>query len=254
MIRALLLDLDGTLVNHKEEISPRVRRAVAEASERMHVSIATGREPSHVIHYARLLGLTGPQIGDGGASVLDPATGAFIWSAALSNAVSKRIITDLEYADVRFRATYPGGSTTILGDLPYWDLTRISALGLDEVAADQLAAKLAASGCVEVNKSYLPNEDLWAVDFTPRGVNKGTAARRVAETLGVPASEIAAVGDSYNDIPLLEFCGFAVAMGGAPPDVAAVADHIAPAIEEDGAAIAIKQILRSKPVPRQTGP
>ena len=65
MIRALFLDLDGTLINHTGGISARVQQAVAEVSKKMWVSIATGREPSHVVYYARQLNLTTPQIGDG---------------------------------------------------------------------------------------------------------------------------------------------------------------------------------------------
>ena len=83
------------------------------------------------------------------------------------------------------------------------------------------------------------------MDITLRGVDKGTAARRVAEMLGLEGHELAAVGDSYNDIPLLEFCGLAVAMGSAPPAVAAVADHTVPTADEDGVAVAIERLILS---------
>ena len=250
MIRALFLDLDGTLINHSGGISLRVRQAVARVSNRMMVSIATGREPAHVIYYARQLGLETPQIGDGGAIILDPVTGDPLWSASLVPRDARAMITELDGAGTHFHATYPGGSARKVGELPHWNITRFSALGLPEPAADELAAHLAASGLVEANKSYLPDEDLWAVDVTPRGVNKGTAGRRVAEMLGVSPGETAAVGDSYNDIPLMEFCGLAVAMGNAPSAVTAVAHHVVPTADEDGAAIAIDQVILSRTPPR----
>ena len=48
-IRALVVDLDGTLIDHSERISPGVHQAVARLSKRLPVSIATGREAAHVI-------------------------------------------------------------------------------------------------------------------------------------------------------------------------------------------------------------
>ena len=243
LIRALLLDLDGTLIDHSGGISPGVQRAVADVSGKMSVSIATGREPSHVVHYARQLGLTAPQIGDGGAAILDPATGDFLWSASLNPHRAGAILAAIDRAGMNFRATYPGGSATNMNSVPPNPINRISAVGLDEPTADGMAAHFVAQGGVEANKSYLPEQDLWAVDFTPRGVNKGTAARRVAAMLGVKAAEMAAVGDSYNDIPMLKFCGLAAAMGNAPAAVRNAADWAAPTADEDGVAAAIEWML-----------
>ena len=62
MIRAAVVDLDGTLIGRNEEISPRVARAVAQLSLKIPVAIATGRESAQTIKYARQLGLTTPQI------------------------------------------------------------------------------------------------------------------------------------------------------------------------------------------------
>ena len=52
-----------------------------------------------------------------------------------------------------------------------------------------------------------------------------------------------AVGDSDNDIPVLEAAGYAVAMGGSTEGVMAVADWQAPSVEEDGAAVAMRKFV-----------
>ena len=49
----------------------------------------------------------------------------------------------------------------------------------------------------------LPYNGLWAVDFTVKGVNKGSGIARMGEMLGVAPSAMACVGDSYNDLPML---------------------------------------------------
>ena len=152
-----------------------------------------------------------------------------------------------------FIATHSGGSLTSIGQVTHWNLTRVSALDLDESTADELASRFQAAGDLQVVKVFLPYNDLWAVDFTRKGVDKATAAVRLAIMLGVEMAQMAAVGDSYNDIPLLKVCGLAVAMGNAPEEVKAVADYVAPRAEEDGLAVAIEEFLLPKIYHRRKG-
>ena len=77
---AMLVDLDGTLMV-RDEISPRVAGAVSKVSELIPVSIATGRRASDVKDYAGRLGLTAPQICNGGATLLDPFSGEYLWNS-----------------------------------------------------------------------------------------------------------------------------------------------------------------------------
>ena len=59
-------------------------------------------------------------------------------------------------------------------------------------------------------------------------------------------SNIVAVGDSYNDLPMLEACGLSVAMGNAPPEVKSIADFVVPSVENDGLAVAINDHVLPK--------
>ena len=52
-----------------------------------------------------------------------------------------------------------------------------------------------------------------------------------------------AAGDSYNDLPMLKACGFSIAMGSAPGEVKAIADFVAPTVDEDGLAVAINDYV-----------
>ena len=71
----LLIDLDGTLIDSDDRFSPVVAAAIERASKRIPVAIASGREPDEVSHFARALGLEGPQVCDNGASLVDPSDG-----------------------------------------------------------------------------------------------------------------------------------------------------------------------------------
>ncbi len=110
MIRAVVLDLDGTLIGRDEEVSDRVAQAVAQVSRRVPVSIATGREASHAVRFARQLGLTAPQISDGGAVILDPLNGDLLWTAPLRPELAQEIVEGLHTSGTAFIATHPEGS------------------------------------------------------------------------------------------------------------------------------------------------
>lgn len=251
MIRALVVDLDGTLIDRNEQVSPRVSQAVAQVARRIPVSIATGREPSDVIKFARQLSLVSPQICDGGATILDPSNGEHLWYNPLDPADAEQIVRQLDRMEANFIATHPGGSVYSISGVSHWNLTRVSALDLEEQAADTLVTKFRGAGETQAVKVYLPYNGLWAVDFTRKGVDKATAAVRLAGMLGVETEQMAAAGDSYNDTPLLRICGVAIAMGDAPEELKAIADYVAPPVEEDGLAVAIEEFLlpRLEPSP-----
>ena len=250
MIRALVVDLDGTLIDRNEQVSSRVSQAVAQVARLIPVSIATGREPSDVIKFARQLSLVSPQICDGGATILDPSNGEPLWRTPLEPADAEKIVRQLDGMEANFIATHPGGSVRHVSDVSHWNLTRVSALDLEERVADALVTQFRGAGDMQAVKAFLPYNGLWAVDFTRRGVDKATATVRLAGMLGVETEQVAAAGDSYNDTPFLRICGLAIVMGDAPEELKTIADFVAPPVEEDGLAVAIEEFL----LPRLSSP
>ena len=240
---ALLVDLDGTLIGRNELISPAVSGAVTKTLSRLHVSIASGREPADVIRFARELGLTAPQISDNGASLVDPDTGGEVWSAPMEPEYAEQIVAEFRRQGLTFIATYPGGKFTEMHPIDDWNLTRISALDLEEQRANEVVAHFTALPGLHVVKTFLPYNGMWAVDLTRAGVNKATAARRLADMLGIDTGRIIAAGDSYNDVPLLQECGLAIAMGDAPDELKAIAHYVAPSVDDDGLAVAIEEFV-----------
>jgi len=243
LILAAALDLDGTVIGPDENISPAVHEAIVRLAERIHVFIATGREPADVLRYANELGLTTPQLCDGGANILDPVQGVSTWTAPLGPVNAEAVVTRLREMGSAFVATHASGTASTFDDVPDWDLIRVSALDLDEDTADALATEFRHNKNMYVIKAVLPYNGLWAVDFTLAGVDKASGIARVGQTLGVNPTNMVAVGDSYNDLPMLEACGFSVAMGNAPPDVKDAAEFVAPSVAEDGLAVAISEYV-----------
>ena len=238
-IGAAALDLDGTIIGPDELITPRVKDAIQRLSARIPVFIATGREPQDVFEYAGQLGLTGPQLSDGGAAILDPVEQRHIWSANLGPELAPAVLGLIEQLDAHFVATHVQGTFRRVIDIPDWDIVRVSALDLSRQAAEELVARFRVHPRMSVILASLPYNGLWAVDFTRSGIDKGSGVERMGAMLGVEPSRMACVGDSYNDLAMFRACGLPIAMGGAPLELQALARHVAPLVEEDGLAEAI---------------
>lgn len=72
------------------------------------------------------------------------------------------------------------------------------------------------------------------MDITRKGANKGLAVKDVAQFLGISISETMAIGDGDNDVPMLTAAGIGVAMGNSTDDVKSKADYVTDDIDNDG--------------------
>jgi hydroxymethylpyrimidine pyrophosphatase-like HAD family hydrolase len=85
--------------------------------------------------------------------------------------------------------------------------------------------------------------DIAWIDIGPPGLSKATGLTEVCRRLGVPLGDVAAIGDHYNDLPMLRVVGLPVAMGNAIADVLNVAARVMPSNAEDGVAVFINEVL-----------
>jgi hydroxymethylpyrimidine pyrophosphatase-like HAD family hydrolase len=82
------------------------------------------------------------------------------------------------------------------------------------------------------------------VEISAAGVTKATTLAEVASELGVGPGEVVASGDMPNDLPMLEWAGTSYAMANAHESVRELADHLAPANDEDGVAAVLAELFR----------
>jgi Cof subfamily protein (haloacid dehalogenase superfamily) len=82
------------------------------------------------------------------------------------------------------------------------------------------------------------------LDVTPPGHDKGTFVAGIAKRLGIPASEVATIGDMQNDLPMFAMSGMSFAMGNAADDIKQRATHVTASNEDEGFAQAMEVALR----------
>ena len=236
-----MIDLDGTILPETNRPTPRVISAIIAASEIIPVAIASGRVQDDVCHYARMLGLTTLQIADNGATLVDPVTGCAEVRRTFSATDAMHTVSELESAARRVLVCDAGRFVPLPKDIERWDITVIMGEFSNEAEAKDWADRLESS-TVTASVS-IDNVDKWYIDCTPAGVDKGYGARMFAEKVGIELEDLMVIGDGYNDLPMFEVAGIPIAMAGSPPELLALAVDVVPGIDDDGAALAIKQYV-----------
>jgi Cof subfamily protein (haloacid dehalogenase superfamily) len=259
----LAVDLDGTLVEPRKP----VRQAVIDAVKRaqaagVRATIVTGRMYVGAKPFADALSLDGPIVLYQGAVLADARTGRFEREVALSNAVALRIYAAAKerglhvqfYRDDKFYvendnayaqlyARTSGTLPVIVPSLPAEfagrDSTKVNVVTDPDKTAEVLALMERVCG----PDAYVTRSNPEFVEMLDPAVDKGVALRLVAEHFGIPMDRVMAIGDSYNDLPLLRAAGFAVAMGSAPDELKAEADAVVGDVEHDGVAEAIERFV-----------
>ncbi|HEY5425873.1 MAG TPA: Cof-type HAD-IIB family hydrolase [Candidatus Tumulicola sp.] len=261
--RLVAFDLDGTLIGRDLVLSARVRDAVARMRDAgVAGCLATGRMYRASVPYARELGFDAPIVCYQGAAIVDPASDEILYRAPLANAIVLRLVAAAEsngmhlqlyrndeyYAESRNRfselyASLARVEPVIVPSLreafAFSDATKAVVVA-DPPDAERYAERLAAElgGSAYVTRS-LPE----FVEILDPSVDKGDALRQVASRLGVPMEEVVAIGDSWNDAPLLAAAGFGIAMGSAPEQLRAIAKAVVGDVAHDGVAEAIERYV-----------
>ena len=263
MIRLLALDMDGTLMGEDLVISPRVRRAIAAAQARgVVVTLATGRMLDFVLPFARDLEITAPLICYQGGLIQAADSDVPLYRATMEPALVREVL-ELEAQRGWHVILYADGDVFLadrrhpeafyrymLGERLVWvnDLSHVLEqhepvkliIFVETDEAERVEAELRQrfEGRMEVARSHA-----LIVEANPPGVSKVDALERLSAHLGIPQAQVMAIGDQGNDAAMVAWAGVGVAMGDGSPATIAVADWVAPPLEEDGVAVAIEHFI-----------
>ncbi|QRZ06708.1 HAD family hydrolase [Mycolicibacterium austroafricanum] len=254
-------DVDGTLLDDDENVSPRTRsvvRAVVDAGAQF--VLATGRPPRWVPPIVDQLGFAPMAVCANGAVIYDPSTDRIVSARTLSADVlgqlaeiATRVVPGAGLAVERVGSSAHDAATPQFVSSPGYehawlnpDNTEVSMDDLLSAPAVKLlirkagarsadmAAALARHIGLEGDITYSTNNGL--IEIMPLGISKATGIEELARPLGIEPADVVTFGDMPNDVPMLGWAGLGVAMGNAHPDAVAAADEVTTTNAEDGVA------------------
>ena len=254
------LDIDGTILT-PAGATPRVLEGIhGLAGAGAHVLIASGRALEGVIPVLDALEFTdGWALCNNGATLVRVSGGqceiveerTFVPGDCLeeiASAVPGAVFASMPHPNILLSAPFPNDeiegndhrivSMEELASTPTPKVV-VRAADMDREEFNQILLSLDVSRTHEVFVGWTS----WA-DTEPLGVTKATGLESLRARVGVPAAGTVAVGDGTNDIAMIEWAAFGVAMGGASEEVRSHADHVTAAVENDGAAAVMHALLR----------
>ncbi len=267
--------MDGTLLSSSHHVSEENKRVIKEAVEKgIHVAITTGRLYNCAKLYANEIGLKTPIIASNGSYI-----GGTHDEEIYKNTISREELTHFfnlmnetnmywyVSTNERLVSTHPFPASNVYHSLNatlpkdqqiilevvdsvdtiferYGD-TILKAVCVEEQNLDSLshvkATIKAQNPDLEIVSSWFNN-----FEVLKKGSSKGAAVSAIAKYFNLTADQVMSLGDSENDLSMIEFAGLGVAMGNATDQIKAAADVITDTNDNDGVAKAISQYVLKK--------
>jgi Cof subfamily protein (haloacid dehalogenase superfamily) len=246
-------------------LRPRTRAALAAAhAAGIHVVLVTGRMFRSARRYADEAGIDEPIVCYQGAVVADPASGRFLRHVPIPLDLAREAVAAIveegyhlncyvddelyvaevtpearAYADFQDLEIHPVGDVLAWLDRPP---TKLVSVG-DPIALDGLATRLKARFD---RRLYISKSLPTFLELAHPNVTKAAGLAFVADRLGIARERTVAFGDGENDVELLDWAGYAVAVENAHERVLAVADLVCPSAEDEGVAQVVEAFLHSR--------
>lgn len=272
MIKLIAMDMDGTLLNSKHQISAENLKAIEEAhAAGVHLAICSGRTPEDISFYASDAGLFYMHmLALNGGCCLDKPHGQVVFNRGMEPPVAQKLAALLDQSGLEYTIFYGDdiwinrdtadsqdwrrlcdhleGESEIHAVIGPKERQRLIGSGphkmvcFDEVASQRLErlrqtiqARLLG---VQVTSSWPDN-----LEIMPYGVDKGLAITQLAGRLGLTMDEVMALGDNDNDLPMLSAAGVSVCMANGTPKAKAAAKFETGSCDQSGVAQAIRKFV-----------
>ncbi|MFQ5655680.1 MAG: HAD-IIB family hydrolase [Planctomycetota bacterium] len=271
--RAILLDLDGTLLDDDGSVHPRTLASLRRAAARgVRVMIATGRSEASAVPVIDRLGLDTPALIFNGAALYCPRRRRLIEELTLDPVYLEGVLGFAEergYLSVVMCAgvKYAMAPRSEAERLALHDMAKLRIVPPEEMrhprairvtlfsgvhgSADEFAGEILGAVGNHAYVTHFPlsllpahrDSDLLVVDLHPPCLGKAEAFRVLEERYGIAPEEVIAVGDAPNDISMLEGAGLAVAMENALGDVKAAAARVIGPCDSDAIAVLVEEMF-----------
>lgn len=264
--KILILDIDGTLVNSKKEITPLTLEYLKEIQKKGHiVALASGRPYPGMKDYAMQLGLHdmgGYAISFNGGRIISCKDDSVVYEKTIPNRYLK-IIYDYAVKKGIGMVTYKG-ETVLTGTpiddymayearLNYMDIKKVDDF-VGKVDFDMVKCLLTAEAeyaeiCEkELCEMLSPGLNVFRsepyfIEITMQGVDKAESIDHLLKILDIPRENSICCGDGFNDLTMVKYAGVGVAMENAQQIVKDNADYITSSCDDDGVVEVIKKFI-----------
>lgn len=263
-IKLVAIDLDDTLLDSGLQIAPSCLEAIRQVQEMgIKVTLATGRMYRSALPYARQIKADLPLITYQGALVKNSLSGEVLYNRPVPEELAVEVMEYFRQAQVHFQtylndelcleslteeglayANVAGVEPRIVPDLMeavrHEQPMKIMAITDNERALLDMEVELKTRYRKLLN---ITRSKPYYLEVMDQSANKGHALQVVAEHFGIDRKEVLAVGDSYNDLAMIEWAGVGVAMGNARDVVKDAADYVTSSNEEAGVAEALHRFI-----------
>ena len=263
--RMIALDIDGTLLNSKKEVSRETLNAVRRAADAGKTIVyCTGRAVSELEEFYSLLPEIHWAVYASGAGLYDIQKRQTFSLHGVPRAYADEILVLAKTKDIMpqivvgdrdviqashmerldhfhmeiYRPLYERAMTLVPDVYAFAENCREDFLKINLYHADALERVRTREQLdhLPLEKAY---SEVSSLECSALGINKGSGLLRLCEALGVPPEACVAVGDADNDMPMIRAAGLGVAMGNAADHVKAAADRVVSDMDHDGCAEAI---------------
>jgi Cof subfamily protein (haloacid dehalogenase superfamily) len=275
-IRLIAIDIDGTLLDSRSQVSPANLEVLQRAQEAgIEIVLVTGRRHDFALPIAESLGFPRWIISSNGAVTRSTRGESFhrdLMPLATAFKICRHMPEFRDYLVITFDREGRGAIVCenherLYGVIQRWmeknspyieyvsplekalteDPIQVMFCGPVELmrTAQQRLQEGDFAGEITVLRTQYDHRDLTIVDVLHAGCSKGHALERWAAYRGLPRSQVMAIGDNYNDIEMLTFAGHPVIMGNASDDLKQSGWTITLPNDASGVAAAIEQVLGS---------
>lgn len=278
MIKLIAMDMDGTLLNNHREISWENLKALRYArSKGVTLAIASGRAFFDIESKMKEVDMETHLIGTNGATI-HSADGKLLGADFLNRGEALQIINELVEQNYYIGAysehhiyVPEQGTEWLRAELKSLNIHEDRSVGFQGATRDDFYRFVEDWSIFEKRSTEFSKIIVFSYDdeklqkarsvyeakhrynivssgtgnfeIMPPNVSKGNALDHLANYLGIPISQVMAIGDNYNDLSMFEVAGVSVAMGNADDEIKAVCDRVTTNCEDDGVAHAIYEEL-----------
>jgi len=258
--KLIALDVDGTLLTDDHVLTPGTIEVIKQIAEQgTELVLCTGRAPMSCIPYMEQMGLDGYAITHNGAATVSIKDNKVVHHFELRSEGLEPYIKYCEQNLVHYDLNttfelYVKGAAGL--DQEALDMYRkflIEPKDLTARPTDDPFVKMTLSGLTPVMDKIMEDWSTWThefnvlrsgdyfIDLMHKESSKGSALKYLAEMRGIPAENVLAIGNYYNDLTMLEYAGLGIAMDNSPQEVKDVADVMTASNNEEGVKLALQK-------------